>query len=258
VTINIHKIFSKALLASDFQIEQSEILNHLTRGAKVSVETGFEAYRNNWRAGLSSALTDFYPSIKNLVGDECFGVLGLSFAEENPATVADLNQYGEEFSYFVGKELAELPYILDIARVDWYWHRIFYCKDDPAMDLNELEGLLELDPNKIVFKSSNSLRLLKSDFPILKIWEFAQAESSEDSEGVDLDEGGSSVVIWRKGFERRIEVIDTQCEIFLREILQGHSYGSIVSKYFSSLDESQITSILGQCFQSGWIVGVST
>ena len=63
------EVFSKEILDKNFEFRDSEVQPFLSSEGKVSKEVGFAAYRNNWRAGLASALKEFYPSISRLVGD---------------------------------------------------------------------------------------------------------------------------------------------------------------------------------------------
>lgn len=159
-------------------------------------------YRNNTQLGLTEALRDGYPVVNKLVGTEFFNQLARSFIRRHPPKAGCLLSFGEQFADFIAtfEPAASLPYLPDMARLEWYWHEAFHEADATAL---ELARLAKVDPtayNKLGFTLHPSVRLLASDYPILKIWQSNQA-GYEGDDRINLDEGVCHLLIYRKQWD---------------------------------------------------------
>ncbi|MGB0734231.1 MAG: putative DNA-binding domain-containing protein [Pontibacterium sp.] len=72
--------------------------------AVLSGHSGFEAYTYNYLAGHAAALDNIFLSVKACLGDVAFSALGGVYVAHYPATVWDLNRYGESFSSFLAAQ----------------------------------------------------------------------------------------------------------------------------------------------------------
>ena len=98
----------------------------------------------------------------------------------------------------------DLPYLPDVARMEWLAHRAYYAADGTAFDPARLAGVppsrwIDLHP-----ALAPACALLESDWPLARIWTVHQDDFAEKIE-VDLDAGGDRVLIHRPGW--RVEVL---------------------------------------------------
>lgn len=170
----------------------------LVRAHGIPPERRLQVYRNHLRASLRIALADCYPVIEQLVGAECFGALAQRYLARYPLRSGCLRGYGAEFAALLADqvELAALPYLPDVAALEWARQEAYHAADAKpagraalaALGAGELETLrLALHP---------SCRLLRSPYPLLRIWEANQGDG-EDAPAVDLAEGGDTLLVAR-------------------------------------------------------------
>jgi hypothetical protein len=155
-------------------------------------------YRNNTQMGLTEALRDGYPVVNKLVGTEFFNQLARSYIRRHPPKAGCLLSFGGQFADFIAtfEPAASLPYLPDMARLEWYWHEAFHEADATPLAISTLSKIDPTAYGKLGFILHPSARLLASDYPILKIWQSDQ-EGYESESRIHLDEGGCHLLIYR-------------------------------------------------------------
>jgi putative DNA-binding protein len=126
-------------------------------------------HRETMLASLAHALESIYPACLRIVGREFFRAMARRFAVEVPSTSPDLNDYGESFAEWLASfpPARELPYLPDVARLDWALHRARHAPPGaPA-------------------------RVIRSPYPIDRI------VTMGDDEVVSLDAGGAELAVTR-------------------------------------------------------------
>ena len=100
-------------------------------------------YRDNMRAGLTSALCEAYPAVRLLVGHEFMRMMAARYIDAHPPHCADVNMYGDCFPAFITEfaPAAELAYLADVAALEWLVHRAAFAADTPALDPQTLAAL---------------------------------------------------------------------------------------------------------------------
>ena len=161
--------------------ESTELLA-MIEGADVARR--FAVYRNNWRSNLRQALRTGFPVVEQLVGAEFFTWLADHFIAAHPSRSGNLDDYGVEFAAFIRAfpALAELPYLGDIAELEWLIDTVMKAPDVSDHDDDELPA---------------HARLLHSPYPVHRIWQVNQPEWRGDGT-VALDEGGVRLLIMRR------------------------------------------------------------
>ena len=172
-------------------------------------EARFDVYRNNAFSNFRAALTDVYPVIVRLVGEAFFAHAADAYIGTYPSESGDLHDFGGEFHRFLAsfEPAAALPYLPDVARLEWAWHRVFHAADAPAFDLASLASVPADRQASIRFHLNPAARLVGSAFPILRIWQVSQP-GFEGDDTVNLDEGGDRLLVIRDAsFQVSIESI---------------------------------------------------
>jgi hypothetical protein len=129
-------------------------------------------HRRNVAANLHDALAAAYPVTRRLVGDAFFAEMAARFADAHPCRDADLHRYGASLAQFVGTygPAAALPYLPDVARLEWACHTAAFAADAPAMDYAGLERLTSEDRIRVRFTLQPAARLFTSPFRVAAIW----------------------------------------------------------------------------------------
>ena len=222
-------------------------------GARSPVEQ-LAVYRDSVFGGLTKALAGIYPVCRKLVGERFFDAMAGRFIVQIPSCSPDLNDYGDELAAFIAgfPPAAPLPYLPDVARLEWAWHQAFNSADRPGIDMQALAEIDEARREHIVFRLAKSTTLLASAYPIHRIWEVNQDEYKGD-DSVDLDEGGVKLIVWRHDLTMRIDPVKASEWRLLTELAQGRSFGRVCERFSRHHPANDIGAVLAGAIQRGWI-----
>jgi hypothetical protein len=95
---------------------------------------GLQAYRANAGALAERALAAAYPDRAQLLGDESFAGMARAYWHHHAPVLGDVARWGAELPAFIAaaEQLAEEPYLADVARLDWAVHMAQSAADGPA------------------------------------------------------------------------------------------------------------------------------
>jgi hypothetical protein len=181
-------------------------------GAAIDPHARIAIYRNNLREGFRKALALEFPVIERLVGEDYFRQLALWFLAEHPSRAGDLHPIGEPFAPFLQSRFEDTPYayMTDVATLEWTYQQSLIAADAPPFDVATLRDIPPEAYGQLRFTLHPACRLVRSPYPIVRIWAANQAEATGD-EVVDLSSGAGFVLMRRaaEGVEmRRIAAAD--------------------------------------------------
>lgn len=155
-------------------------------------------YRNNVRLNRIAALADAFVNVVQLVGADYFSALARAYVDCTPSSSPNLHDDGATLPAFVRDfaPAADLPYLGDVADVDWLLHRAYFAADARAIDTS---ALVELGSERF---AAASIRLMPSvGLARSPAWPIADIlRMHADGTPAQLGAGGQSVLIWREGF----------------------------------------------------------
>ncbi len=209
--------FTQALFTGDNTPE--EILEH----GSLDASTRLGIYRNNVLVNYRNALRDTFPVVLRLVGDEFFNAAARVFAKRSPSRSGDLHDYGEEFGSFLSTfpPARDLPYLADVARLEWAVHRVFHAADTVPCDLSRLAQIGEEHLPKLRFTLNPAVRLVDSVYPIARIWQVSQPDYMGD-DTVSLEEGAQRVLIIRRDYVIELKPLSVGEHAMLQALAAGH------------------------------------
>jgi hypothetical protein len=245
----------EAFHASIFQ-NDTRLNNQITERNGLSGGTRLNIYRSSVLGIQTDALAAVYPVIQRLVGEPFFRTIGRDYLRKHPSPSGDLHQLGAQMSGFLAMltAVSELPYLADVARLEWAWHRVFHAANDTDLDLQALANIPAEEQAGINFSLRNGAHLLESDYPVHRIWEVNQKEYTDD-ETIDLAEGGVHLLIWRNGFELRIDPLEKAESHFLHGIKEGLPLELLAERMKDS--PLPVEQLLPNCVAKGWVSGFS-
>lgn len=181
-------------------------------------------YRNNVYASLSGALAACYPVVQRLIGEACFNHVSRRYVRAHPSRSGNLHDYGCHFAAFLSGEPAvrELPYLPDVARLEWLMQEVYHAAEPPAHDMTALCGIPPQRYGELRLQLHPAARLLTSAYPILRIWEVNQCGYAGD-QTVSLDEGGVRLLIIRRDEDIEFEALGAGEYVLLSHLAAGDS-----------------------------------
>jgi uncharacterized protein (UPF0276 family) len=196
-------------------------------------------YRGNLSANWRRALGAAYPVLRQLVGDAFFDALARVYGRRHPSRDPDLNRFGLELPAFLEgfAPADELPYLPDMARLEWSIHDSHYAPDaqpdlQPAAQ-DPVSILAGLDPAG--FEAGRavlhpSLRLHASSWATLALWRAHQPDGPAFPER--MQSPGHALVL-RPRFS--VEVLDSNpAELAaLERLAAGEDFGAALDAAFA-------------------------
>jgi hypothetical protein len=182
-------------------------------------------YRNTFVTGVTKALRLTYPAVHRLVGADFFeGAAGL-FIAQHPPRAAYLDQYGAEFPEFLRnfQPAATLPYLADVARLEWAVSRAIHAADAAPLDLSRLAALSPQDQGRVCFVPHPSVALLYADYPVDAIWRGVLDADDAALAGVDLDAGAVRLLVERRDTGVDVSRLDEAACCFAVALCDGWS-----------------------------------
>jgi hypothetical protein len=171
-----------------------------TFAAQLSGEEGagdrrIAIHRHHVASSLAKVLASTFPTAQALVGADFFRQLAQAFvAREQPV----LSEYGAGFADFIATygPAAGLPYLSDMARLDWALNVAFHSPRGRPLTVADLAALPpeQLAASSVVLAPGTTL--VRSSFPIGRIWAASQPGASDDK--VDIGQGPACLLVLRR------------------------------------------------------------
>jgi hypothetical protein len=218
----------------------------------LNVEQRLSIYRNSTRLGLTSALRDIYPVVNCLVGDAFFDWLAADYIKCYPLQAACLLTYGGHFSELIARfEAAQgLPYLADIARLEWHWHEAYHAADAQPLPLSALARIDPAQYAQLAFRLHPSARFIASEFPIERIWASNQPEY-RGQECIDLRAGGCRLLLYRPQWQVEIHYLAAAEYQFLTLLGSGKALNQTVETVMTDHPGINIPLLLQQWLLKG-------
>lgn len=223
--------FAEALFAA----ERTEQVLPLLAGDHLAHR--FALYRGNLCATWEKALAAAYPVIQQLVGDEFFGGLARAYGRAHPSDDGDLNRFGAQFARFLADfaPAAALPYLPEMARLEWLLHRAHYA---PAAEGLSAAALAAVPPERIEARTLTlhpACALIASPWAVVPLW-LAHQPGSGQAFPAQLDRACHGLVCrprWKTG----LLALNPAQHAALQVLARQGSFGAALDAAFE-LDEA--------------------
>lgn len=155
-------------------------------------------HRHHMLDSLASALAATFPTVQAVVGADFFRGLARAFVGQSLPRQPVLAEYGAGFPAFVANHdvARDLPYLADVARLDWALNLAFHAPAGGRLAAADLAAIpadrlpllrLSLVPGTV---------LVFSPYPLDRIW--AASQPAAAAAPVDLAAGGVSLLVLRR------------------------------------------------------------
>ncbi len=231
----------------------------------VIVARGFDTtqrlnvYRNNINATLCEALEDIYPSSYALVGEEFFKFAARAYVRTHAPHTGDLRDYGEHLPALLQSmpETQSVPYLPDIARIDWACHIVFHAERAASVKISALNDYSADDYAQLLLNIHPAIRPVGSDFPIFDIWDFASSADPENAAPPSTAAGGQSVLAVRRNGAVMVVKIETELCQMIALALSGKTLGSIIPSISEFNPEYNLQVGLNRLFSLGAVSSIT-
>lgn len=197
----------------------------------------FGVHRNNVTVSLIDALAETFPVVQQLVGAEFFRAMAGEFVRRSPPGSPVLAWYGDTFADFVADfpPAAGVPYLADVARLEYARVLAFHAADAEPLPLAELAACLA-DPERLPslrLQLHPSLAVIASRFAIVSLW--AAHQGVVDIGEVDPAQAECALVL-RHDLAVEVSALSAAAARFVAALMAGETLGAAVTQAASPPD----------------------
>ena len=238
----------------------SELQNFIAETTYPTSGRGLNCYKSNAHALAERALFAAYPVVTAILSADSMSQLARALWHTHPPLRGDMALWGDSLPTFVAAspQLADLPWLADVARVEWALHQAD-AAEDMVPDLPSLALLAEDDPAHLTLCLAPGLQVLRSQWAVVHLLHAHRAPSdTERSEAVAslgddwCSPGTEHVLVWRIGHRpASLAAITAEEAVFVAALLAGQPLLAALESC-----ELDFGTWLPHAVQQGWVLGV--
>jgi len=177
----------------------------------------FDVYRNNVAHSLITALQVGFPTVTRLLGPENMNRVAREFSRAHPPSNPRMMFYGAAFPAFLNdlKQLNHMEYLADLAQLELAMRRAYHAGDAAAMPSERLAEIPPQDLLQAKVSLAPAVQVIRSDWPILDIWDDAQTAQSK----------AQDVLITRPAFDPVAQPLPPGGATWILALMRGDSIG---------------------------------
>ena len=236
--------FMRALLAT--ADEPTTVLADI-HGGVFSPAERLSIYRNNLRENFLKVLELEFPVIKKLVGDDFFRQTARQYLAHAPSRSGDLLHCGRQFPQFLREQFGngDYAYLPDVAALEWAYQEAMIAADDTQVfDLAGLANIAPDDYDQLTLQPHPAMRLLRSPWPIVAIWNANQPGAAVDIQ-IDVSRGGENALLTRPLRSTGIATVSPGAAAFLQATLERVALGAALASALNADPDFDLQSALG-------------
>ena len=214
-------------------------------------------YAGGYPARVRDALAESYPAVEHLAGNEAFDALAHRYAASVPLACYNLNDAGAHLAAFLRTDAlaAQLPFLPDLAELEWCVARAFHAAERAALDPRSLGWSMDQWAGAVLHFQP-AVAVVSSAWPILDLW--AARETPRESIAVDLRDRADHVVVRRVELVVRCESVSAEEARALRLLLaDGRLLDAAARLEEEGVDPAAVMEWFGRWIGAGMIAGAT-
>lgn len=218
-----------------------------------SLHDALAIYRGTFVSAATKALRLTYPAIERLTDTGFFESAAEEFIFRNPPNSGCLDDYGEAFADFLAAfpAAASLPYLADVAKLEWAINKAFRAPDVDAPDHERLSAAANTDPARLILKLHPSLSLVTLNYPADTIWRAVLQEDDAALGAITLQRGSYFLLIARDEEGVQVERSTESAMRFLSLVAAGRSF----AEAFEAAPAEETSALVAEFFSRGRCIG---
>ena len=216
--------------------ETGDIDDRVVGTKKVSSDIRLAIYANAYRYRLIDALSDNYPSVHTLLGDESFYNTGINYLTDYPSQHFSIRYFGSQLETFLAEHHQETAVLAEMARFEWALRDAFDSADHLALGLDALQRIEPASWATLRFTLHPSVTRLNLDWNVPQLWSAIEDETGQ----IPFEQAKYPIpwLIWRKELKTYYRSLDVDEAWALDVVMQGQCFADICSGVCEWVDEA--------------------
>lgn len=224
-------------------------------GAGPGIESRMKVYRNNVIRSLTDAAIAPLALCQKLVGKAFLEQAVRSCVVKNLPQEGNLNLYGITFPEFLKSYLPakDMPYLADLARLEWAFEQAYYAPDDVPLPVEELDKIAEDKLPDLRFTFRSSFKLVESPWPLDEIVDFCRMP--EAPENFDIIPGETAIMVLRPELNVELHKLKADEALLLKGLQKNVKLGQVAETILRSHPNFDLGTLLQKHFVLGTFAG---
>lgn len=203
--------------------EASAIQTSIVDDNRVGAEKRLKIYHDAYRLRLIEALSEAYPNLGKLLGDDLFDSVARSYIAAYPSTFRNLRWFGGELAEHLAIELAQHPIASELARFEWTLALAFDSADAPILSNADLANVPAESWGALRFALHPSVRILDMGLNTPAVWKALDADQAPP----DVEQIPAAWLIWRKELNPHFRSLDAGERLCLALLGEDASFAEL-------------------------------
>ena len=254
--LDLHRLqallFSSAVGTDPYPRELSAAV---ANSGRISVEARLDAYRDNVAGAHLNALDSAYPVLREFLGPRYWRQLLQHELRQYGTQSQDIHRYGSFVPELVRaaqttrRELAEYPYLGDLAELEWLIHRQRFAANEPPFDWHAFRRMSAGEQSGAVLTLAAATALYRSDYAVDSLWRQHRTPSTP---AFDIAEPIQCCVHRDTTFAVHLTRLTPQQALRLESLQQGASLADLEA---AESDAALLIAELFDWIERGYIAG---
>ncbi len=227
---------------------------------RIPARARLKVYRNHYRVSLKEGLARVFPAARVLLGERYFDAMAALFIAGAPPRDPRIALHGGDFPRFLASrdELEDLPFVVEVARLEWLLAAIADVADEPPLGLEDL-ARVQADPAAFRLRLARTVALFDCEWPVHAIRRSALAEGSAAAVAALLEAPPPTRLLLHRDADGDPceTVVDAADHAALRALRAGRTVAEAARAAAAVVPDHLAGDLLEFLFRSGLVTGLS-
>ena len=209
--------------------------NQIVNDKKVGAKKRLGIYADAYRLRIIEALSNSYPILKALLGDDLFEKVARLYIDRYPSTYRNMRWVGDQMREHLQNSFPQYPIAAEMATFEWALGLAFDAEDVPVLALPDLAAVPPENWADLTFKFHPSVQLFTFKYNVLRVWQALNAEELPPK----VTQINEPCLVWRKDLNSHYRSLDLAEFQAIQWIIAGASFGTLCEKLQENATEEQ-------------------
>ncbi len=238
--------------------EDDVIKSQVVASEHANINDRLKIYSNAYRFRLIDALSDTFPSVHTLMGDEAFYEMSLAYIDAHPSGHFSLRYFGDQLSDFLQEYANDAPVLAEMASFEWMLRHSFDSADIEAVSMQALQEIPPESWGEVRFRFHPSVTRMNLDWNTPQLW----AAIDEEADPIAPLQQDQPIpwVLSRKQLLTYYRSLDVDEAWALDQALEGIPFAELCEGVCEWIDEqhapARVAGFVAQWIDDEQIVGI--
>jgi hypothetical protein len=204
-------------------------------------------YANMYFIRQKDALREDFPACIRVLGEERYQDVFTAYLLAHPSSHYSLRYLGEAFPSFLAVHAlaAELPYLPDLARLEWAVSQVLQAEDAPVLERGDLAAVPPEHWGDLAFRPVDAAALLDLSWDVVPL----RGEAGRSK----VAPRAHTVLVYRDGHSPAEEILTADEAGAWKAVIEGRTFGEVCEALAAPDDAIETAASRAAGFLLGWL-----